>query len=58
MGKSDLSKRKMSKVVVQTAEKVSTSKANKILVKILDSNYDAKAYLKHVSDNTTHLNSE
>ena len=39
LGKSDLNKRDMRKVVMQTIEPYSTIEANEILVKILDSTY-------------------
>ena len=57
MGKSDLSKRKMREVVMQTAETDFTREATCRLVKILNSNY-AKEDLKHLADNATQLNSE
>ena len=45
LGKSDLNKRDMRKLVMQTAELYSTRKSTERMVKILDSNY-AKAHLK------------
>ena len=44
-------------VVMQTAETASSRKATEILFKILDITY-AKADLKHVSENATHINAE
>ena len=57
LGKSDLTQREMSEVLMQTVEPASSRKATKILVKILDSTY-AKAYLKQVADNATRPNAE
>ena len=54
-GKTDLSKRKICKVVILTAEPASAREATERLLKILNSTY-AKAYLKQVSYNTTHIN--
>ena len=39
LGKSDLNKREMREVVMQTAEPSSTREATDILVKVLDSTY-------------------
>ena len=57
LGKSDLNKSDICKVVMQTSEPASTREATEIMVKILNSTY-AKAYLKQVADNTTQLNAE
>ena len=54
---SDLTKRKMRKVVIQTGEPSSTQEATELMVKILDSTY-VKADLKQVANNATHLNAE
>ena len=56
LGKSDLTKREMRKVVMKTAEPASTREDTEIMVKILDSTY-AKAELKHVV-NDSQLNDE
>ena len=42
---------------MQTAETASSRKATEILFKILDITY-AKADLKHVAENATHINAE
>ena len=42
---------------MQTTEPASTIEATEILVKIIDSNY-AKAEIKQVDDNSTHMNAE
>ena len=55
--KSDLNKRNMHGVVMQTAEPASTRKATDRLVKILGSYY-LKAELKQVANNATQLNAE
>ena len=57
LGKSDLNKRKMREVVMQTVEIASTREATDRMVKILNSAY-AKAELKQVADNATQLNYE
>ena len=54
---SDLTKREMRKVVMQTAEPDSTREATDHMVKIFDSNV-LKADLKQVADNEIKLNSE
>ena len=54
LGQSDLSKRKICKVMMQIAEPTSTKEATKRMVKILNSTY-AKADLEHVV-NTSQLN--
>ena len=56
-GQSDLISNEMRKVLIQTAEPVSTREATERLVKILDSNYE-KADLKQVANNATQLNTE
>ena len=48
---------KMREVVMQTAEPDSAREATERLGRILDSNY-AKADLKQVADNATHMNAE
>ena len=55
--KSDLSKRKMKEVEMQTAEPDYTKVATEILEKNLDSTY-AQAVLKQVANNATKKNSE
>ena len=57
LGKSNLNKREIRKVVMQTSELYSTREATEILVKILNSTY-LKAYLKQVAANATQLNSK
>ena len=57
LGKSDLNKREMRDVVMQTAEPAYMQKAIEQMVKIFDITY-AKADLKQVADNATHLNAE
>ena len=57
LGKSDLTKREMRKVVMNTAEPDSTREATDRMVKILDNTYE-KADLEHVVDNAIHLNAE
>ena len=47
----------MRKVLIQTAEPVSSREATERLVKILDITY-AKSYLKQISDNSNHMNPE
>ena len=51
LGKSNLNKREMRKVSMQTAEPAFTREANEKIVKTLDSIY-AKADLTQVADNT------
>ena len=55
LGKSDLTSRKMCKVVMHTTEPVSTREATERLVKILNITY-AKSYPKKLADNTTQKN--
>ena len=55
--KSNLNKRDMHKVVMQTSDPDSTREATERLVKILDIDY-AKADLKQVDDNVTQMKSE
>ena len=57
LGISDLSKRKICEVVMQTAETYSTIEATGRLVKTIDVKY-ANEDLKQVADNATQLNSE
>ena len=57
LGQSDLTKREMRKVLMQTAEPYSTLKATKLMVKILDSIY-VKSDLEQVVANASQLNSE
>ena len=57
LGNSDLSKRKMREVVMQTTETDSTREATGVLVKSIKSNYGNED-LKQVADNLTQLNSE
>ena len=57
LGKSDLNMRNMHEVVMHTAEPASNGEATERLVKILEITY-AKANLKHVADNATHLNAD
>ena len=52
LGKSNLNKREIHEVVMQTAEPASTIKVTDKSVKILDIKY-AKLDLKQVADNTT-----
>ena len=52
IGKSDLNKREMQEVVIQTGYLASAIEATEILVKTIDSTY-AKAILKQVADNAT-----
>ena len=56
LGQSDLTKRKMRKVVMQTAEPVYTREATGRMVKILNSTYE-KSYLKQVV-NESQMNAE
>ena len=57
MGKSDLTKREILEVVMQTAEPDSTQEATERMVKTLDSTY-TKAELKQVANNKIQLNDE
>ena len=57
LGQTDLTSSKICKVVMQTAEPVSTREATERLVKILDSIY-ANADLEHIAANATQLNAE
>ena len=57
IGKSDLNKRKMCEVVMQTAEPASTIEATDILVNIIDSAYE-NVDLKQGANNATQLNYE
>ena len=56
LGQSDLTKREMREVVMQTAEPASTQKATERMVKILNSTY-TKKYLEQVI-NDSQLNAE
>ena len=55
IGQSNITKRKMNEVVIQTAEPDSTQEATERMFKIFESTY-AKADLNQVSDNVTQLN--
>ena len=57
LGKSNVNKREMHEVVLQTAEPASIIEATEIMVKILNSNY-SKSYLKKVANNATQPNAE
>ena len=57
LGQSNITKREMSKVVMQTAEPYCTWEATELMVKILYSTY-AKAYLEQVVANSIQMNSE
>ena len=57
LGQTDLTSRKMRKVVIQTKEPVSTREATDRMVKILDINY-AKADIEQLAANKTHMNSD
>ena len=57
LGQSDLTKLEMHKVVMQTADPVSTRKATEQMVKILNSTY-AKVYLKQVTHKASQMNAE
>ena len=57
LGQSDITKSEMNELVMQTAEPDSAREATERLGRILDSNY-AKADLKQVADNATHMNGE
>ena len=55
LGKSDITKRKMHEVIIQTKGPASTREATKQTVKILNSTYE-KVDLKKVAKNATKLN--
>ena len=57
LGKSDINKREMREVVIQTAEPDSTREANEKFVKILSSTY-VKAELTQLANNRTNMNDE
>ena len=57
IGKPDLNKRKIRKVVIQTSEPASTGEATERLVKIIDVTY-TKEELKQVASNAAHMNNE
>ena len=57
IGKSNLTKRKICEVVIQTTEPASTREASDQMVKILNGTYE-KADLNQVADDATQLNSE
>ena len=57
LGQSNLTKRKMRKMVMQNSEPASNREGTEKMVKILDSTY-AKEYLEQVVDNDIHLNDE
>ena len=57
IGKPDLNKRKMRKVIMQTVEPASTIEATDILVKIIDSIYVNENFTQ-IADNVTHMDSE
>ena len=57
LGKLDLTKREMRKVVMQTAEPASKQEDTAQMVKILNITY-AKADLNQVADNATQMNTE
>ena len=57
LGQSDLTKREMRKVVMQTAEIASTREATERMVKIIDITY-ANADLKQVDYNKNQMNAE
>ena len=54
LGKSDLTKRKMREVAIQTAEPASTREDTELMVKILDSTY-AKSDLEQVVANSSQV---
>ena len=56
-GKSDITKREMREVVMQTADPASTQEATELMLKILDSNY-VKAEFKQTVNNDSQLNAE
>ena len=57
LGQSDITKRKMREVVIQTSETDYTRETTERMVKNLNSTY-AKEDLKQVADNVTQLNAE
>ena len=57
LGQSDLTKRKMREVVMQTVEPYFVQESTEQMVKILNITY-VKADLKQVVNNASHLNSE
>ena len=57
LGQSDLTKRKIFKVVMHSVEPASTQEVTEIMVKILYIYY-AKAGLNKVADNVTQLNAK
>ena len=57
LGQSDLTKREILEVVMQTTEPASTQEATERMVKILDITY-TKAELEHVVSNASQLNAE
>ena len=57
LGKSNLTKRNMREVDLQTSETASTIEAIELIVKIIDSTY-VKADLKQVDNHITQLNDE
>ena len=57
LGQSNICKRKMREVATHTAEPGSTQETTERILKILDSTY-AKADLRHVADNNSHMNAE
>ena len=57
IGKSDLTKRKIREVVMQTVEPVFTQEATEQMVKILNSTY-ANADLTYVLDNARQMNAK
>ena len=57
LGQSDLTKRKIRKVAIQTTEPASTREDTERMMKTLNSTYE-KAELKQVADNASHLNAE
>ena len=57
LGQSDLTKRKICEVAIQTAEPASNREATERMVKILENNY-AKSDLENVVGNASHLNAE
>ena len=54
---SDLTKREMREVAIQTAEPASTQEDTELMVKILDSTY-AKSDLEQVVANSSQMNAE
>ena len=57
LGQSDIIKREIRKVVMQTSEPASIQEATERMVKILDNNY-AKSDLENVVGNASHVNAE